>query len=196
MPLSFSNLAAEVVSRLIAGNMDQSFNQSVIPAGVSGLGATSQTLTNARAVFVYMGQATRSWTPTNMSALVRTAASGAGQTELWLGTTANAPNKAVQALTRLASGSSTTIFAANAVCRLANSTQISRGAHVWMGIRCAYATTQIGVEAGGYAMALGNTMYWASATDLNGAGGASIGTGSLTLPAVNDLSLILRLERS
>ena len=197
MPITLSNLAAAVRAFLPDGPMDDTPDRYVLPVGVRGLGATGIALTASTGWFVYMGRANRNWTPAAFSWLCRTAPTGTGQHEVWLGTSPNAPiYNTTQTLTRLWSASSTSIMSITAMTRFTSGLpQINSGVHLWAGIRASAWTAQPSCEGGSYSCRSGGALTWASATDLTQSGGASIASGTLTLPAVSQITHMLRLER-
>jgi hypothetical protein len=195
MPITLSNLAADLIARLNSGPMDQDPGAFVLPAGQRPVGTTGTGLTASRAVFVYMGRARRNWTPQAISFLCRTAPTGTGQTEVWMGTSPNAPTRGTaQTLTRTWSQLTTTIHVTNALTRFTTSVpQIAVGSHLWLGVRAATWTGMPSLEASSYSLGSG-VLYWVGSTGLTLSGAASISSGSLTQPAATDLTPTLRLE--
>lgn len=196
MGITWSNIATSLRDRFIAGPLDQTTDRFILPCGQRPIGTTGQALPASRAVFIYMGRATRAWTPAAVAFLCRTAPTGTGQYELWMGTSPNPPIRSTtQTLTRIWSGLSTTIPATTAVTRFTTALpQIAAGAYVWLGARSVAWTTQPSIEASSYGVQSGSVFYWVGATDLTLGGGATIASGSLTIPPVTDLTPTLRLE--
>ena len=197
MGLTFSNLGPALAALFHTGPMDQTNDTMIGPVRMSGIGTTGSGLTAARAVFVYMGRARRAWTPSAISALIRTAPTGTGQIEMWMGTSAQPPlRNTTRELTRVWSWMTTVAPTTTVPLRFTAPTipQIASGAHLWLGIRSVSWTAQPSVEAGGLGGLTGSVMFSTTVGDLTLSPAASIATGSLTIPAAGDLTPYLRLE--
>lgn len=164
----------------VIGPHNQRMLMSPLPSGTSGI-----TLTADRAYFVYVGQTLRRQTWQYVSFVLTGVASGAQTAEVGLFSTPLPPNKAGQSLTKLVATGSVDSLTAGAGTVKKNSsafaTQVSRGVHLWAGIRTNMATTQPGILAVQLDMNQGFVLQTNSAGALTGSGpwtGALMGVGT------------------
>jgi len=102
-------------------------------------------LISGTAYFVYLGRTLQSFTPKFVEFFMSTAGAGAQTAEIGFFSTPNAPGKAGQTLTKLATSNALDSLTATLTVKRNTSAlaiAIAAGVHLWAGIRVAMATTQ------------------------------------------------------